>query len=479
MTNSSWPALSRRRLLKIAAASPLAAMLANSRHGHAAAAAAAKHLRLQAAPGSVSLVGNGWPDTRVWAFEGTVPGPVLRVRQGEPIDVLVENGLSEDTTVHWHGIRVPIGMDGVPGLSQTPIKPGASFLYTFTPPDAGTFWYHSHSDGLVQMGRGLAGALIVEESEAPSVDRDLLWAFQDWRLTDDAQIAPGFGNRMDAGMDGRIGNTVTVNGRAPSAVPVRAGERLRLRLLNASIARIMALRFDGHRPIVIALDGQPCEPHAPDNGRVLLGPAMRADVILDLAGEPGRTYKVIDDFYDDLAYTPVRLVYDPDPPLRQHPLDTSIRLPANPVPRPDLDAALHHEVRLQGGMMSGMGMGGGMMGGMMSGGAEWAINGMSMTGDGQADMSPLFSIERGRSCVLDLKNETAWWHPMHLHGHSFQVISRDGDPVAHNEWGDTVLVQPRQTVRVAFVADNPGDWMLHCHVMDHQTGGLMTVIRVA
>jgi len=123
-------------------------------------------------------------------------------------------------------------------------------------------------------------------------------------------------------------------------------------------------------------------------------------------------------------------------------------------------------------MMGGMGM-------MGMGGAAWAINGMSMTGDGQPGMPPLLEFQRGRTYVLALKNETAWWHPMHLHGHSFRVLSRNGAAIDDAIWGDTVLVEPRQTVEVAFVADNPGDWMLHCHVIDHQVAGMMTVLRVA
>jgi FtsP/CotA-like multicopper oxidase with cupredoxin domain len=119
------------------------------------------------------------------------------------------------------------------------------------------------------------------------------------------------------------------------------------------------------------------------------------------------------------------------------------------------------------------------MGMMPAGGAIWSVNGMSMTGDGEAGMPAMFTLRRGQSCVLDLNNESAWWHPMHLHGHSFQVLSRNGAPVQHHEWGDTVLVRAREVVRVAFVADNPGDWMLHCHVADHQMTGLMTIIRVA
>jgi FtsP/CotA-like multicopper oxidase with cupredoxin domain len=257
---------------------------------------------------------------------------------------------------------------------------------------------------------------------------------------------------------------------------VRAGERIRLRLINAAIARMVALRIKGHRPVIVALDGQPCEPHEPADGRILLGPAMRADVMLDMQGEPGQSYPVVDDFYARLSYTLARLSYDAAPPLRPHPLDAPLRLPPNPVPHPELATAVVQEVRMQGGMMGGNGMGG-MMG--MGSGAAWAINGQSMTGDGNAGMPPLFQIARGRSCILDFRNETAWWHPMHLHGHSFNVLSRDGAPVPHDEWGDTVLVRPREQVRVAFVADNPGDWMLHCHVMEHQVGGLMTVIRVA
>src|SRR5215469_7680199 len=152
-----------------------------------------KEYRLTANPSTVNLAGNGHPDTAVW----TVPGPEIRVRQGEPIRVVVENKLDEATTVHWHGIRLPNAMDGVPGLTQKPIHPGESFTYEFTPPDAGTFWYHPHADTLQQLGRGLAGSLIVEEPEpVPGIDRDLLWFIEDWRLDAKGQITGGFGDPM-------------------------------------------------------------------------------------------------------------------------------------------------------------------------------------------------------------------------------------------------------------------------------------------
>ena len=411
----------------------------------------------------------------MWTYEGVLPGPVLRVRQGQPFRALVENGLDENTTVHWHGMRLPNAMDGVPGLTQPPIRPGGQFTYAFTPRDAGTFWYHPHTNGLEQIGRGLAGVLVVEEAEPLPFDRDLVWALSDYQLTEDVQVAPGFGNRMSAMMAGRIGNVMTLNGRVPDGVPVRAGERVRLRLANVSVARTMGLRFERHRPVVVAYDGQPCEPHEPTAGRVVLGAAMRADIVLDMQGEPGRRYAVTDDFYGDrMAYTLADLAYGPAAPIRSHPRDASIRLPRNPLPEPDLAAAERHEMTLQGGGMSGM-----MGGGMMRGRAVWAINGQSMTGDSPDGMLPMLTMARGRTIVLMFRNETAWWHPMHLHGHSFKVLARNGAPVPHGVWGDTMLVAPREVVEVAFVADNPGDWMLHCHVMDQQTAGLMTVLRVA
>src|SRR6516164_9736420 len=232
-----------------------------------------KEFKLTATAGRVVLVGKPHPSTDVWCYDGRVPGPEIRLRQGESVRIIVQNNLNEGTTVHWHGIRLPIAMDGVPGISQPPIRPGERFVYEFTPPDAGTFWYHPHADSLQQLGRGMAGALIVEEPQPLPVDRDVLWMLADWRLTAKAQIASGFGNGMEASMSGRVGNTVTVNGVVSREARVRAGERIRLRLVNCSLARIMALRFEGHHPLVIAIDGQPCDPHEPDGGRILLGSA--------------------------------------------------------------------------------------------------------------------------------------------------------------------------------------------------------------
>lgn len=221
-------------------------------------------------PAKVALVGKPHPDTAVWAYNELVPGPPIRVQQGDRLKIPVENRLAEETTVHFHGIRLPNAMDGVPHLTQTPIAPGAEFVYEFAVPDAGTYWYHPHQRSAEQVGRGLSGALIVEEREPIRVDRDVVWLLQDWRLRPDAQISDDFRNMHDMAHNGRVGNTVTINGNVRDTFAVRSGERIRLRLINGANARIFGLSFAGHRPRVIALDGQPVEPHEPLDGRVVL-----------------------------------------------------------------------------------------------------------------------------------------------------------------------------------------------------------------
>jgi FtsP/CotA-like multicopper oxidase with cupredoxin domain len=444
-------------------------------------AASTRDYRLVARPARSHLVGPPHPETAVWAYNDTVPGPEIRVRQGERVRITVENQLGEETTVHWHGLRVPNAMDGVPHLTQPPIAPGESFVYAFAAPDAGTYWYHPHQRSFEQVGRGLYGPLIVEEEDPIQVDRDVTWVLDDWRLLPDAQISDDFGGFMDSSHNGRVGNTVTVNGRILETFAARAGERVRLRLINAANARIFGLEFQGHAPMIVALDGQPVEPHVPAKGRVVLGPAMRADLVLDMMGSPAERFTVVDTFYQGLEYRLLDLAYEDAPPLRDHPPDAPVRLAANTMPEPDLEGAERHEVSFGGGMMGGMMAA--MMDGrradmrdMMQGGMAWAINGVVASGH---VMDPLLTLRRGRSYVLAMHNDTAWHHPMHLHGHAFRVIARNGQPTRHQEWQDTVLMDPRERVDIAFVADNPGDWMFHCHILEHQAAGMMAVIRVA
>jgi FtsP/CotA-like multicopper oxidase with cupredoxin domain len=437
--------------------------------------AATRDYRLVATRGRTHLIGAKYPDTAVWAYNGAVPGPEIRVRQGDRLRVAVENRLDEETTVHWHGLRVPNAMDGVPHLTQKPVSPGQTFKYEFDVPDAGTYWYHPHQKSVEQVGRGLYGPLIVEERNPIQVDRDLTWVVDDWRLKSDAQISGDFGNFHDMSHNGRVGNTMTLNGQVSEIFAVRSGERIRLRLINAANARIFGLEFAGHRPMVIAYDGQPVVPHEAPNGRIILGPAMRMDIVIDMTSQPGKRFTVTDTFYKGLEYRVLDLVYGPTP-LRDHPLQSSISLAANTMPEPDLTTATRHDVQFVGGMMMGM-MGGRRvpMGEMMRSGKAWVINGIAATGH---VMAPLLTLVRGRTYVLTLNNDTAWHHPIHLHGHSFRVITRNGKPTRHREWQDTVLMSPRERADIAFVADNSGEWMFHCHILEHQEGGMMGVIRV-
>ena len=373
-------------------------------------------------------------------------------------------------------------MDGVPHLTQTPIAAnGGKFVYEFALPDAGTFWYHPHTRSHEQVARGLSGVLIVEEPEPPKVDRDITWVLDDWRLQRDAQVAGNFGNMHDASHAGRFGNTVTVNGVIPESETVRAGERIRLRLVNVANARTFGLEFADHDPQIVAIDGQPVEPHRPDDGIVIVGAAMRVDLMLDMSGKPGAKYQVIDRYYQRRQYRLLDLAYSDQAPLRDSPLDAGISLPANPLPEPDVKNAERHQVVLAGGAM------GRMRSGIVQGkqtpirdmvrqGLVWTVNGIAERGH---TPEPLFTLKRNRSYVFEMLNDTSWEHPMHLHGHSFRVLTRNGAPVPRRPWQDTVLLQPDDRVEVAFVADNPGDWMFHCHILEHLAAGMMSVVRVS
>ena len=466
--------ISRRHVLRTGAAFTAISTLSPARV--AMAGPTEDPFLLRAAAGQAALRPAPYGPTDVWSYNGSLPGPEIRVRQGDRIRVLARNGLNEGTTVHWHGIRTPNAMDGVPFLTQDPIPVGGEFLYEFDALDAGTFWYHPHQRSSEQVGRGLYGPLIVEEANPIRVDRDLTWMLDDWRMTGDGQIATDFGSRHDAMHGGRIGNSVTINGQIPDRIAVRSGERIRLRLVNAANARIFGLDFGGLAPVVVALDGQPVSPHVPDDDIVVVGPAMRVDLVIDMTGKPGESLTITDVFYRDLEYRLVDLAYGPDR-LRDAVPDWSMELPPNPLAEPDMQAATRHQIIFNGGMMGQMMMGGGMgsMMEQMREGNMWFINGKAATGH---MMDPLLVLPQGTSHVLQMDNRTAWHHPMHLHGHSFRVITRNGQPTRHREWQDPVLMAPEERVEIAFVADNPGDWMFHCHILEHQAAGMMGIIRV-
>jgi len=447
--------------------------------------------RLVMAPTQQKLLGDDKPETALWCFNDSLPGPVLRARQGDVLRVEVENRLPQPTTVHWHGIRLPLAMDGVPGLSQEPIPPGGRFVYEFALPDAGSYWYHPHWGSAEQVGRGLYGALIVAERNAAQAwDREALWVLSDLRLDKEAQITPDFRLPMDLSHAGRLGNTALLNGLLAQNFSVTPGERLRLRLINTANARIFALRFAQHRPWLVALDGHPLPPRQlGEDAPVTLGPGMRADLILDATGKPGERFTVSDSDPRGRRYALLDLEYGPQPVGAKFFGKDLPALPPNPVAEPDIARAERLSLTMSGGAMGQLtevsvdGKKLGLREAFQQHRVAWALNGQAHTeqqhGPGHGHSPPLFSLSLGKSYIIEVINETMWPHPLHLHGHAFRVLSQDGQALADKPFHDTVLINPRGRAELAFMADNPGDWMLHCHILEHQAAGMMAVVRVA
>lgn len=440
---------------------------------------AGAHQTLTAREGRAALFPDGGDGVAIWGFEGRSPGPALRVRQGEPVRVRLANELPQATSIHWHGVRVPNAMDGVSGLTQEAVPPGAHFDYEFRPPDAGTYWYHTHNRSWEQLARGMYGVLVVDEPDPPAVDQDLVFVIDDWRLDESGAIhEASLGDIRDWAHAGRLGNWITVNGESEHDISVAAGDRVRLRILNAANARVMTLTFPKHAPMVVALDGQPVEPFTPAGSQLRIAPAQRVDLMIDMGLMPGSETPIVETGGRETVSV-ARFVYGADAPRQRAPLPPVAALPANPL-RADLDpsSAVTAELLMEGGAMGRMN--GASLDGrfltireLVSAGRVWAFNGVA----GMPDQ-PLLRAATGQTVAIDMVNDTRWPHAMHLHGTHFKVIRREGRPVQDSPWRDTELLDPGARATVAFVADAPGKWLLHCHMLEHQAGGMVTWIEI-
>lgn len=436
---------------------------------------------------TVALDPAGPSRTAVWGFNEQLPGPTLRFQRGDQVHLAVRNALSQETAIHWHGLRVPNAMDGVPYVTQHPIPAGGSFDYKFEVRDSGTYWYHPHQSSFEQVPRGLYGALIVEEDKPPSVDREEVWVLSDIKLDAQRQAVEDFGRILDVANDGRLGNQILVNGLVAGTqrkIAVRAGERLRLRLINAASARFFRLAIDGHQARIIAFDGQGVTPHPLPADGLTLGPGMRLDLIIDCMESPGRSFKLRDLGRPPAAATVLgELSYSPQAAVRSKPLGTTVALTPNQIAEPDPAKASDHYILFQGGMR------GTPVIGLVDGkpariqeilakeGLAWTMN-YNAQHEAALMHEPLLQLSKGEHVMLHMINETDFFHPMHLHGHFFRVIAIDGKATPLREWRDTVIMGPRQSIDVAFVADNPGEWMFHCHILDHAVGGMMGTVVV-
>jgi FtsP/CotA-like multicopper oxidase with cupredoxin domain len=459
----------RRQFLKASAAGLLGASMLRPRIGQANP----KQLDLVASNGQFAFGEDPENTTPVMHYNQSIPGPLIRIPQGRESIIRLHNSLDEPTSVHWHGLRIDNAMDGVPDITQPPVMPGQQFEYRLKPPDAGTYWYHTHMRSWAQLALGLAGVMIVEEDEPPTVDQDIVFAIDDWRLDRDLQMdSASFGSMHDWSHGGRLGNYITVNGKAEPVFEVASGERIRLRLVNIANARIMNLLFSESEISVVAVDGQPVEPFVPKSGRVVLAPGQRADLIIDMTADPG-SRSAIEVVIGEYAYVVADFVYR-EKARREHKLDAALRLPDNPLNRIRLPDEFMH-VPLH--------MGGGAMGGMRSATFEgkemgirelvqnqkvWALNGVV-----GMPAEPLFRVRRGTAISLDVHNDNGWPHAMHIHGHHF---IHDREP---GLWRDTTLFQRGERGAMQFVADNPGKWLIHCHMVEHMAGGMLTWFEVS
>jgi FtsP/CotA-like multicopper oxidase with cupredoxin domain len=436
---------------------------------------------LEAAPLEFEVGGR---TAQTWGYGGGVPGPEIRVTEGGTLRVKVLNRLPADTTIHWHGLPVPNAMDGVPHVTQPPIKSGEDFTYEFVVPTAGTYVYHSHVG--LQLDRGLYGPLIVEpKKEELDYDREYVLLLDDWldgvsgtpedTLGELQASGGGMGGGMMGGGRGRGGPGPSgavdyplylINGRTPNdpkTLNVRRGEKVRLRLINPAGDTTFRVAVGGHKLTVTHSDGQPVEPVAVDVVR--MGPGERYDVMVE-ANNPG-VWQVAaaPEGKNGLARAILRYVdsgQSSPPPVSSRPQELSGRL----LSYGDLRTT-GEETFPPDGLFGGpdrtldLTLSGGM------GNYVWTI-------DGQAypDAEPI-EVSKGEWVRFHLTNRSMMTHPMHLHGHFFQLQTG----TARGPLKDTVLVEPHMgEATFDFVADNPGDWLFHCHIVYHMESGMARVL---
>ncbi|MEE8056959.1 MAG: multicopper oxidase family protein, partial [Pseudomonadales bacterium] len=356
------------------------------------------------------------PNTKTPAltFNGGFPAPTLRATQGKPLRIKFINQLNEPTTIHWHGIRLNIAMDGVPYLTQPPIMPGETFIYEFICPDAGTFWYHPHMNSVHQLGRGLVGALIVDEKEKVVFDAEVILGLKDWRLNDNGSFKPLSIPRQAARM-GTLGNVKAVNGKRQPVFTIPAGGTVRVRLLNLDSARVFTISTKDFNAQVIAVDGNPLREPVALNVHAIehaIGAGMRLDLGFIAPKTIGEDI-IIYDRKGRLNFEICRLRTVAANTKTHTQLPT---LPINPIPTPDLNnaEALRFIFEWAGALSP-----------VKDGQVKrefWTINKRPWEGmSADSIPKPLATLTLGKTYLVELHNATPHSHPIHLHGHTFTV----------------------------------------------------------
>lgn len=427
---------------------------------------------LEAVAGAVDL---GGMSVQTWTYGGALPGREIRVRKGDTVEVELANRLPAPTTVHWHGIALRNDMDGVPDLTQSAVKAGGAFTYRFVASDPGTYWFHPHVG--VQLDRGLYAPLIVEDPDEPGdYDHDWTVVLDDWidgtGYTPDqvlAMLRNGMMGGMDMGGPMLMGSTskllggdagdvkyphYLVNGRLPGAprtFRAMVGQRARIRFVNAGGDTAFRVALGGHRMRVTHTDGLPVEPTETD--ALLIGMGERYDVMVTL-GDGVFPLTALAEGKKASARAVVRTGSGAAPPVSARPreldrrvLDYTTLRATDEVRLARKSPDVEHMLELTGSMDK----------------YDWAINGKKY------DPKRSLPIREGQRVRVKFRNRTMMWHPMHLHGHTFQVGGSGPRK-------DTAIVLPNKTVTVDFDADNPGQWLTHCHNVYHGEAGMMTVL---
>jgi FtsP/CotA-like multicopper oxidase with cupredoxin domain len=372
-------------------------------------------------------------------FDGRSPGPELRVRQGDLVEVTLANkDVAQGVTIHWHGVDVPNAEDGVAGVTQDAVPPGERHVYRFRAEQVGTFWYHTHQVSSKEVRRGLFGTLVIEPMgrRAFGLDRTVVAHTYDGVPT----------------LDGNDG---------VHRVDVEPGSRVRLRLVNTDNSP-QRFRLAGAPFRVLALDGTDLnEPGEIRGVAVEVGGGGRADIAFTVPESPA--WLALGDTGAALAFNTDR---SPRPSLGELPDFDPLRY-GRPADTP-FGAESAFDRRFELGITRKLGFFDGRPG------RQWAINGHIFP-----DV-PTFHVEEGELVEITITNDSGADHPMHLHGHHVLVLSRDGEPASGSPWWpDTLNIEPGESYRVAFRADNPGIWMEHCHNLSHAAGGLTMHVAYA
>lgn len=450
------------------------------------------------------------------AYNGSIPGPTIRVTQGAEVTINFKNNTDLSAALHSHGVRMDNQFDGAPGVTQKEIAPGQSFTYKLKFPDAGIFWYHPHVNEVYEQPLGLYGAFIVEPSDAayyPPANEEVPMFFSD--LPVENGVITLTKDTRDQTLMGHYGNVFLVNGQENFSLSARAGEVVQLDVVNAANARPFNFAIPGAKLKVVGSDNGAYE-KAFFADSIILGPSERAivDVLFPKAGTYALEDKTPNNTYPLGTVAVSADAAQPSYAAAFNTLQENKTVEASIDPfrssfNKALDKQLNLTVDMNGHMMSMSGMGGHMMsnGQMMGGsmsdmtmsgassdGIEWdddmqMMNQMSDADSvkwklvdpstGKANMDINWQFKVGDKVKIRIYSDPNSMHPMqhpiHFHGQRFLVLNRNGVAQTDLVWKDTVLVPARQYVDILLDASNPGTWMAHCHTAEHlQSGMAMT-----